>query len=186
MLRINIKNKFRLFLITGLMFFMASNSVIVWAWTRSLPPRHQVVEARGRRYHYHEGRFYRRPWFGFGFSVVTPPIGTVVTEIPHRYRTIRYGGIPYYYYDNIYYTEGSGGYYVVPEPVPNMDVEAEPAAPQSQTLPAGTTITINIPNSNGGFTPVVLTKHNSGYIGPQGEYYSVNPTVEQLKALYGK
>jgi len=50
----------------------------------------------------------------------------------------------------------------------------------------GDQITINVPNSNGSYTPVTLVKYGSGYIGPQGEYYPGNPTVEQLKALYGK
>jgi len=47
------------------------------------------------------------------------------------------------------------------------------------------TVVVNIPNSNGSFVPVRLTKHGSGYVGPQGEYYSENPTVEQLEVLYG-
>ncbi len=46
-------------------------------------------------------------------------------------------------------------------------------------------VIINIPTSNGGFTPVRLTKHGTGYIGPQGEYYEGNPTVRQLEVLYG-
>jgi len=50
----------------------------------------------------------------------------------------------------------------------------------------GEQITINVPNSNGSYTPVTLVKYGNGYIGPQGEYYPGNPTVEQLKALYGK
>lgn len=48
------------------------------------------------------------------------------------------------------------------------------------------TVVINIPNSNGSYTQVTLRKSGSGYIGPQGEYYPEHPTVEQLKALYGK
>jgi hypothetical protein len=47
-------------------------------------------------------------------------------------------------------------------------------------------VTINVPNEKGDFTPVKLVKHDKGYIGPQGEFYADHPTVEQLKALYGK
>ncbi len=35
-------------------------------------------------------------------------------------------------------------------------------------------------------TAVTLKRAGTGYVGPQGEYYSDNPTVEQLKVLYGK
>jgi hypothetical protein len=47
-------------------------------------------------------------------------------------------------------------------------------------------VTVNVPNTNGSFTPVTLIKQKDGYIGPQGEYYPGNPTVDQLKVLYGK
>lgn len=46
------------------------------------------------------------------------------------------------------------------------------------------TVIINVPNSNGSYTPVKLTKHGQGYTGPQGEYYESYPSVEQLKVLY--
>jgi len=46
-------------------------------------------------------------------------------------------------------------------------------------------VTINVPNSDGGYTAVTLTRCSGGYIGPQGEYYPGTPTVAQLQALYG-
>ena len=49
----------------------------------------------------------------------------------------------------------------------------------------GDAVTINIPNSNGSYTSVVLVRQDGGYIGPQGEFYPGRPTVEQLRALYG-
>ena len=33
---------------------------------------------------------------------------------------------------------------------------------------------------------VTLKRSGNGFVGPQGEYYADNPTVEQLKVLYGK
>ena len=48
------------------------------------------------------------------------------------------------------------------------------------------TVVINVPNHNGSYTPIALRKSGSGYIGPQGEYYHGNPTVTQLRALYGR
>jgi hypothetical protein len=61
-----------------------------------------------------------------------------------------------------------------------------PTASTPASSSSDETITINVPNSHGTFTPVVLTKHGNGYLGPQGEMYIGNPTVAQLKALYGK
>lgn len=65
-------------------------------------------------------------------------------------------------------------------------VAAAPASISSTAEASSGTVTINIPNSKGGFTPVVLKKYKDGYLGPQNEYYKGNPTVEQLKLLYGK
>jgi uncharacterized protein YcfJ len=47
------------------------------------------------------------------------------------------------------------------------------------------TVTVNITNSNGSVTPVVLRKQGVGYVGPRGEYYNNLPTPEQLKPVYG-
>jgi uncharacterized protein YcfJ len=47
------------------------------------------------------------------------------------------------------------------------------------------TVTVNITNSNGSITPVVLRKQGVGYVGPRGEYYNNLPTPEQLKPVYG-
>lgn len=47
-------------------------------------------------------------------------------------------------------------------------------------------LTINIPNADGGYTPVTLNRSKNGYTGPQGEFYPDHPTVEQLRILYGE
>lgn len=148
---------------------------------RSEHARHEVVVVDHHRYHYRDGRFYRPGWFGFEFAVIAPPIGAVVTFLPVGHRTVIVGGISYYYYDNVYYKACPTGYVVVPAPVVTSTVVAEPAQGTS-----GDKVTINVPNANGSFTSVILVKHGNGYIGPQGEYYPGNPSVEQLKALYGK
>jgi len=49
---------------------------------------------------------------------------------------------------------------------------------------ASTTI-INVKNSNGSFTPVVLRKAGTQWMGPRGEYYNALPTEEQLQKPYG-
>lgn len=44
--------------------------------------------------------------------------------------------------------------------------------------------TVNVPNAQGGYTPLVLQKSGTGYFGPQGEYYPSFPDVLQLQAVY--
>ena len=47
-------------------------------------------------------------------------------------------------------------------------------------------LTINIPNSAGGYTSVLIKKSEKGFIGPQGEFYPEFPRVSVLKVVYGK
>ena len=184
------KNKLWMVLgICSLLFIMNTQSAFAWGWARTLPKHHSVVVLRGSRYHYYGGRFYRPG--PFGFFMVMPPIGAVVTILPTGYRTVVYGGVSYYYEDNTYYTDSSDGYVVVPPPA-NINV-VQTQSPQTQAsieptegTPPGQSITVNVPNSNGSFSPVKLVKYKDGYLGPQGEYYPGNPTVDQLRALYGK
>lgn len=56
-------------------------------------------------------------------------------------------------------------------------VQVEPAKPE--------TVTINIQNSNGSYTPVTLHPVGSQWVGPRGEYYDSLPTVGQLRPVYG-
>jgi len=211
--------KFWLFIVFCLIFILSVGSTIVLG---------RFVGGRGGRggrgggggiYGHHDGGFYRHGW-GWGWWGA----GVTIAALPYGYGTIFYGGVPYYYYDNIYYTACSDGYCVVSPPDVNTAVTSEsiaqPQITQPQTLTEGTagtasapnvspvsaintdmtskstinqpqkssgqTVIVNIPNSNGGFTPVKLIKRAGGYIGPQGEYYTGNPTVDQLKVLYGK
>ncbi len=71
------------------------------------------------------------------------------------------------------------------EEQPAPVVVAQPQAVPTTTY-SGDTVTINVPNSNGGLTSVVLKRSGNGYIGPQGEYYDQVPSTEQLQAMYGK
>jgi len=45
---------------------------------------------------------------------------------------------------------------------------------------------VYLPNGNGTFTLVRLSKTPTGYLGPQGEYYPDHPTTDQLKDRYLK
>jgi len=148
---------------------------------------HSTAFAWGGSYHHRGSHWYRHGWFGLDVVVAAPPLGTLVTTLPGGYTTVVVGGAPYYYYDNVYYRRGPSGYVVIPAPVAAPTSVVEPPVLVSQTpVAAGDTATINVPNSNGSYTPVTLVKRGNGYVGPQGEFYAGNPTVEQLKALYGK
>ena len=135
-------------------------------------PSHENFIRGGIDFRYHAGRFYRRNVFGL-FVGAPAPLGVVVTALPFGYKTVVVAGTPYYYYNNVYYAACPSGYVVVPAP------SANPAA-------GAATVVINVPNSDGSFTPVTLVRSRGGYIGPQGEFYAGSPTVEQLKALYGR
>jgi hypothetical protein len=58
---------------------------------------------------------------------------------------------------------------------------------QGTQMPQDTgTITINVNNSNGSITPVILRRQGAVFIGPRGETYTTIPTQEQLKQVgYG-
>ncbi|MCU0666949.1 MAG: hypothetical protein MUF05_07640 [Candidatus Omnitrophica bacterium] len=134
------------------------------------------------RYYYHGGHW-DNGWF-WGFFAAGLTIGTIVAALPPRHQVVYVSGTPYYYYDDVYYRPCHCGYVVVPAPK-TTTIVVNPAVAQIAAT-SGETILINIPNSSGGYTSVSLTKHKTGYIGPQGEYYQGHPTVEQLRALYGK
>lgn len=169
-------NKLWLAVFLGAMLIIPTADAFAKEWRRSLPARHQTVRVDHHRYYYHGGRFYRPGFFGFGFFLVRPPVGVIIKVLPAGHRTIIVAGIPYYYYDEVYYRSCPSGYVVVP--VPKIITPAKNLT--------GETVTINLANANGSYTSVTLVKQGNGYIGPQGEYYPGNPTVEQLKALYGK
>ena len=78
-----------------------------------------------------------------------------------------------------------------PEAPPQQVIVAQPApVVVAQTLPtttySGDTVTVNVPNNNGGYTAVVLRRSGNGYVGPQGEYYDQVPSTAQLQAMYGR
>jgi hypothetical protein len=70
-------------------------------------------------------------------------------------------------------------------PLVAVPVVSQQTAPMNQG-PSSNTFTVNVPNSNGGYTTVIIKKSGSGYVGPQGEYYSEFPKVSQLQAMYSK
>jgi hypothetical protein len=80
--------------------------------------------------------------------------------------------------------------YVQQPPVvqaPQLVYQAAPVVQQPVVVetPQPVSITINIQNSNGSFTPVILLQIGSQWVGPKGEYYNGLPSVGQLRPLYG-
>ena len=82
---------------------------------------------------------------------------------------------------------------VVPPPpavVPVAAAVPAPAAPQPSVATAQSSadesITINIPNGQGGYSSVIIKRSGSGFVGPQGEYYPEFPKVSQLQTMYSK
>ena len=74
---------------------------------------------------------------GPGFVVVRPPAGLVISVLPPYYSTVWFGGVPYYYADNVYYTQqpDQSGYAVV-DPPENSDAPSAPpdSAPGSDLI----------------------------------------------------
>ena len=162
--------------------------VLLLALTVSYSPNAVAWGGHGH-YYYRDGSWHDRGWFWGSFGVGLA-IGAIVATLPPRYETVYVSGAPYYYYDGIYYRPAPSGYVVVQAPT----VVTAPAPAAVVITPAltepeatsGETIVINIPNASGGYVPVTLTKHKTGYLGPQGEYYEGHPSVKQLRVLYGK
>jgi len=172
-------------------FIFSSADAFAWGGGKGGRGHHggEIVIVGHDRYHYRDGKFFHPGWFGFEFVIATPPFGAVITVLPSGHRALESRGVTYYYYDHVYYRPCPSGYVVVPAPVLEPELVAAPVvmtAIASTQVASSESVTIGIPDVNGSYTNITLIKYNNGYIGPQGEYYSGHPTVEQLKVLYGK
>ena len=73
--------------------------------------------SRGSRYHYRDGRWYSRGWFGWEFAVSALAIGALVESLPPNHSVIVSGDTSYYYDNTRYYRQlPDGTYVVVPAP----------------------------------------------------------------------
>jgi len=76
---------------------------------------------------------------------------------------------------------------VYEQPAPVVVAQPAPVVAQAPTETySGDSVTVNVPNSSGGYTAVVLKRSGNGYVGPQGEYYAQVPSTDQLQAMYGR
>jgi hypothetical protein len=135
---------------------------------------------RHSTYRYHHDRFYRPGLFGWAFGMAIPPIGAVITNLPSGHSVVTIGGGHYYRHGDVYFRSCDSGYMVVEQPVVvERVVEKTVIVPEADSV-------VNVPNGDGTYTTVKLVRKGRGYVGPQGEYYENNPSVEQLRVLYAK
>lgn len=146
-------------------------------YVKRLPHEHRRVFVSKVPYYYYDGLFYREGITGY--VLVNAPVGALVPVLPPSCEMIVINGTTYYTYDNVYYVREPKGYLVVPQPVVNTPATQPVEVSESSFV-------VHVPNANGSYMPVVIRKTKDGYVGPQGEYYSEQPTVDQLKAMYGK
>lgn len=146
-----------------------------------LPKAAKTISFGGVNYFFHDGLFYQKALSGY--LVVSAPIGAFVLSLPIGYRTVIVNETPYYVYNDTYYVKEGKGYVVVDE-IPS---ETEVASVRKKRVKKHKkSFVVNVPNSNGSYTPVKIKKKAEGFVGPQGEYYPKFPKVEQLEVMYGK
>ncbi len=103
--------------------------------SRSLPGEYRPYYHGRDRYYFNGGIWYAPR--GPSFVVVRPPRGLVISVLPPFYSTVWFGGVPYYYADNVYYSwqPDQNGYAVV-DPPDDADAPSPPpdAAPQQDLI----------------------------------------------------
>lgn len=185
----------------------------VGAIVPAIPSDYRVVRIDGVNYYTDSGVYY--VFTRHGYRVVDPPVVRVVpqtvvveqtvpavVESPNKTKVAEgatlggvlgalTGGIIGHQMKGHHTAEGAlvggvagavvGG--VAGSQIPNQS--ALTPAPIAQSS-SEQTFTVNVPDNKGGYIPVVLKKSGSGYVGPQGEYYSEFPKVSQLQAMYSK
>ena len=117
---------------------------------------------------------------------VRPRVGIVVGTVPAFYQTVIINGSTYFVSEGAYYRRCARGYEVVDDPYIVRSNTVLVAANPGVQAPSGYSVTVNVPNSQGGYNAVMMTRTGSGYIGPQGEYYYTFPSVQQLSIMYGR
>jgi hypothetical protein len=101
---------------------------------RDLPRDRFVVNRFNHRYYYSGGIWYEPR--GPRFVVVGPPVGVFVPVLPSYYTTVYFGGAPYYYANDTYYTwrADSNQYEVVDPPGDENAAQTETQAQPSDDV----------------------------------------------------
>ncbi|OGX11617.1 MAG: hypothetical protein A2351_02100 [Omnitrophica bacterium RIFOXYB12_FULL_50_7] len=160
----------------------------------TLPQRNKVIVYDNTDYYYYNSTYYvKQPT---GYTVVTPPPSVVssnapAVEAPEKTIVVTVPN-PNGSYIPVTLQKYSDGY-VGPNgefypDYPTIDqlkaMYAKSSAIAERPEPAE--LTLDIPNKNGSITKVKVTRTKDGYVGPEGEYYTQKPTIEQLKIMYAK
>ncbi len=143
-----------------------------------LPKSAKLISFGDENYFYHAGIFHKKALSGY--VVVSAPIGAFILSLPIGYKTVIVSETPYYIYNDTYYVKEGKRFVVIDEIPSEATVVLKPKETPKDSF------VVNIPNSNGSYTPVTIKKSSKGFVGPQGEYYTKFPDVEQLKVMYGK
>ncbi|MFA5160294.1 MAG: DUF6515 family protein [Candidatus Omnitrophota bacterium] len=160
----------------------------------ALPGPYKTIVYDNTDYYYYNSTYYiKQPT---GYTVVTPPPSVVssnapAVEAPEKtvVVTVPNPNGSYIPVTLQKYTDGyvgpNGEFY--PD-YPTIDqlkaMYAKSSAVAERPEPAE--LTFEIPNKNGSITKVKITRTKEGYVGPEGEYYTKKPTIEQLKIMYAK
>ncbi len=115
------------------------------------------------------------PYYEPAYTVVSSP----------SFQPVVVNGVTYYLNNGVYYMYTQNGYQAVAAPAGAVTTQVTSTVGPA-TMVSDDSITVNIPNSKGGYTAVVLKKSGKGYTGPQGEFYADFPKVSQLQVMYGK
>ena len=100
---------------------------------RGVPRGAYNIHRGGDAYFYHGGEWYR-PRGGFSV-VIGPPIGAFVPALPPFYSTIWWGGAPYYYANDAYYSWiPSENEYEVVSPPPGIEDDGTTVAPPPDSI----------------------------------------------------
>lgn len=141
-----------------------------------VPDGYDNVQYGGVTYYYNDGQFYV-PSNGEVIEV-QPPVGAIVQNLPEDPVIIDDNAQTYYVSNGVFYSKRGSGYEVVVPPFgPNKGVVVSGNARDD--------IFVRLPDSNGGYVEVKLSRTNRGFKGPQGEFYSEFPPMEQMREMYG-
>lgn len=147
----------------------------VGAVVTSIPPGYQHVVVDGVPYYIINGVTYMQTAYGYYQVVPTPPVISNMAPVPSAAYAPETSSPP-----------PQPTMAPAPNPAANVSMPVERPAQDAAASNAGDTFTVNIPNAKGGYVPVTLKRSGNGFIGPQGEFYTEFPRVDQLKLMYGK
>lgn len=160
----------------------------------ALPPYYRQIPYEGRNYYFYNSTYYvQEP---SGYTVVTPPPQVVTSnppavEAPEKTVMVTvpnpngsYMPVTLEKYSNGY--KGPNGEFYPDYPTIDQlkAMYAKDSSAAERPLPEE--LVFQVPNKNGSFTKVTMTRTKDGYVGPSGEYYKEKPTMDQLKIMYAK